>query len=89
MDYIVQFTDKLESLLPMSGPLAIPARFVVGAGLGWLVLSAIQPSFAYTPDGGKRPWVAMPDLYEGRGAPTWLPWFVGPLLGGFVLTTFV
>lgn len=89
MDYIVRAVDKLESFLPMEGPLAIPARFVIGAGLGWLVISAIQPDFAYTSDGAKRPWVAMPDLYVGRGPPTWLPWFVGPLMGGFALTTFV
>lgn len=89
MDYIVQGIDKLESLLPMDGALAVPARFVIGAGIGWLIMSAARPGFSYTSDGSKRPWIVMPDLYESRGAPTWLPWFVGPALGGLVLTTFV
>lgn len=73
----------------MSGPLAIPARFAVGAGLGWLVMAALRPSFAYNPDGTKRPFALLPDLYEGKGAPTPLPWLAGPALGGFVLSTFV
>ncbi len=89
MDYLVAVTDKLESLLPMEGPLAVPARFVIGAGIGWLLIEAVRPSFAYNANGTKRPFAPMPELYQATGVPTFLPWLIGPALGGFALSTFV
>lgn len=88
-DFIDGIFERIESVLPMEGPMAIPARFAIGAAAGWLFMEAIRPRFAYTSDGVKRPWIAVPDLYQSRGAPTWLPWFVGPLAGGFILSTFI
>lgn len=89
MDYILGAVDKVESFLPMEGPLAIPARFAIGAGIGWLVMEAIRPSFAYNGDGTKRPFAPIPELYSARGPHTFLPWLIGPAAGGFLLSTFI
>lgn len=90
MDAVDSFWEKIESYLPMEGPMAIPARFAIGAGLGWLVIAAVRPAFAYdTTNGQPRPWAPLPTLYRGSGDPTFTPWFVGPLIGGVLLSVFI
>ena len=89
MDYVDALYDKIEDILPMEGPMSIPARAVIGAGLGYLVIAAIRPDFAYDQSGNVRPWAVCPDLYQGAGSPTHLPFFVGPLLGSILLAGFV
>lgn len=88
-DYIVGAYDKIESILPMEGPLAIPARAGIGAGVGWILGSAAAPSWSYNKDGSKRPFAVFPGLYQGQGAPTYLPWLFWPALGAFVFSTFI
>lgn len=89
MDVIDRVVGGLESVLPMEGPLAIPARAAIGAALGWLVMQAIRPDFAYTPDGTARKWAVMPDLYSGVDPETHLPFFVGPVAGAILLAGFI
>jgi len=89
MEIIDSIYDKVENILPMEGPMAIPARAAIGAGLGFLVISAIRPDFAYDQSGNARPWAVLPELYQGAGQPTFLPFFVGPLLGAILLAGFV
>lgn len=89
MELINKAYDGIESVLPMEGPFAIPARAVIGAGLGYLVIAAVRPSFAYTPEGTARTWAVMPELYKGGGEPTFLPFFVGPLVGAVLLAGFI
>ena len=81
--------DKVESVLPMQGPLAPLYRAAIGAGLGYLVIAAIRPSFSYNNDGSPRPWAVVPELYDGKGAPTHLPFLVGPLAGVLLFAGFV
>lgn len=89
MDLIDSFYDKVESVLPMQGPLAPLLRAAIGAGLGYLVIAAVRPSFAYNSNGTPRPWAVLPELYEGTGQPTHLPFIVGPLAGVLLFAGFV
>jgi hypothetical protein len=90
MNVIDKIYDTLEGFLPMEGSMAPLYRAAIGAGVGWVVMEAVRPQFAYNSvDGSKRPWVVLPELYEGRGAPTYLPFFVGPLAGMIALAGFV
>lgn len=89
MEVLSRITAAAENVLPMEGPLAIPLRAAIGAGIGWLVIKAIRPEFAYTGDGRARRWAVMPDLYEGSEPVTHLPFFVGPLAGAIVTAGFI
>jgi len=90
MEVIDGLYEKAENVLPMEGPLAIPARAAIGAALGWLVIAAWRPSFAYDDANGKpRPWATFPQLYEGSGQATCAPWFIGPLTGAVLLSVFL
>lgn len=89
MEFLDNLYDKVEGVLPMEGALAPVFRAAIGAGLGWLLIEAIRPSFAYNPDGSKRPWNVLPEMYESRGTPTAAPWVVGPLAGAVLLAGFV
>ena len=81
--------SKLESVLPMEGPMAVPARAAIGAGVGYVLMEAIRPGFAYTEDGKKRPDTYFPQLYSSGGKPTALPWYSGPILGAVAFSTFI
>lgn len=81
--------DKVESVLPMEGAMAPLYRAAIGAGLGYLVIAAIRPSFSYNTDGSPRPWAVLPELYEGKGQPTHLPFLVGPFAGVLLFAGFV
>lgn len=89
MDFVNNLYEKVENVLPMEGPLAVPMRAAIGAALGYLLIAAIRPQFAYNPDGSTRPWAVIPELYNGRGAPTHMPFLVGPLAGATLLAGFV
>lgn len=90
MEVLGSIYDGAESVLPMEGPFAIPARAVIGAGLGYLVIAAIRPSFAYDQATGQaRPWAVAPSMWKGAGQPTFTPFFVGPLIGSVLLAGFV
>jgi hypothetical protein len=89
MDYWMSGVHKLESVLPMEGPMAVPIRAAIGSGLGYLVMEAVRPGFAYTPDGQRRPDAVFPGLYQGSGPPTYAPFWTGPLVGALVLTTMI
>jgi len=87
--FLVNIWETAESILPMEGPLAGPFRFLIGAAAGGLIIFAWRPQVAFTENGSRRPWIMMPDLFVGYGEPTPFPWFFGPLLGGFILSTFI
>ena len=89
MDLWAGAVSKLESALPMEGPMAVPARAAIGAGVGYLVMSAIRPEFAYTAQGQARQDAVFPDLFPGAQPPTYLPWWTGPLAGAIVFTTMI
>jgi hypothetical protein len=90
MDFLLAPIDFAESILPMEGPLAVPARAAIGAALGWLVIAAIRPEFAYDPVSQEpRPWSSMPELWDGKGAPTSTPWILGPVVGAILLAGFI
>lgn len=89
MDLWYAATDKLEKVLPMEGPMAVPARAAIGAGAGYLVMSAIRPEFAYTPEGQAREDAVFPDLFPGAQPATYTPWWTGPLLGAIAFTTII
>ena len=80
---------KLESMLPMEGPMAVPGRAAIGAAAGYLLMEAIRPEFAYTPEGKPRPDAVFPDLFPGEGKPTFTPRWIGPVAGAVILTTFI
>lgn len=82
-------TEKLESVLPMEGAMAVPARAAIGAGVGYIVMEALRPSFAYTEDGQRRPDAYFPDAYSGSGAPTGTPWWTGPMIGAVAFATLI
>ena len=85
-----KFYDAAESVLPMEGTMAPLWRAAIGGVLGYLVIAAIRPSFAYNDvDGSPRPWAVMPEMFPGRGAPTHLPFIVGPLLGVLLFAGFI
>lgn len=80
---------KLEEILPMEGPMAIPARAAIGAGVGYLIMQAVRPGFAYTPEGQPRQDVNFPDVFPGAQPPTATPWWTGPALGALVFTSLI
>lgn len=81
--------EKLESVLPMEGALAVPARAAIGAGVGYLVISAVRPGFAYTPEGQPRQDAVFPQIFPGEQPATYTPWWTGPLMGAVAFTTFI
>lgn len=81
--------EKLENVLPMDGPLAVPARAAIGAGVGYVVMSAIRPGFAYTEDGKPREDAVFPELFPGEQPSTFTPWWTGPLVGAVAFTTLI
>jgi hypothetical protein len=90
MDLLDGIMDKVEGVLPMEGPLAVPLRAAIGGGLGWLLIAALRPNFAYDAQTNQpRPWAVLPELYQGQGTPTHLPFLVGPLAGAVLLAGFV
>lgn len=89
MDFLDNVYEKVEGVLPMEGAFAVPIRAAIGAGLGYLLIAAIRPSFAYNIDGSPRPWAVLPELYSAQGVPTHLPFLVGPLAGATLLAGFV
>ena len=89
MEFLDKLYDKVETVLPMEGPLAVPMRAAIGAGLGYLLIAAIRPQFAYNPDGTPRPWAVLPELYTARGTPTHMPFLIGPLAGATLLAGFI
>jgi hypothetical protein len=89
MEYWFKIVDSVENVLPLEGPLAVPTRAAIGAGIGYLVYEAFRPSWAYNPDGSRRPDAMMPALYSANGPPTATPFWTGPLLGALALTLFI
>lgn len=89
MELWAKTVDKLEQVLPMEGPMAVPARFAIGAVGGHLIMSAIRPGFAYTPEGQSRQDAVFPELFPGAQPPTYTPWWTGALVGGLALTTLI
>lgn len=89
MELWAKGVSKLEQVLPMEGSLAVPARFAIGAGVGYLVMSAIRPEFAYTPEGQPREDAVFPGLFPGAQPATFTPWWTGPLVGGLALVTLI
>jgi len=84
MDVVDKAWDKLENVFPSSMPL----RAAMGAGIGYVVMEAVRPEFAYHNE-RKRPDAYFPDLYVGEGPPTFTPWWTGPLLGAVLTTLFI
>ena len=89
MEYWFKGVDKLENILPVEGALAVPARFAIGAGIGYLLYEAFTPSWAYNEDRSRRPDAMLPGLYAANGPPTATPFWTGPLLGGLALTLLI
>ncbi len=70
-------TDSFEqtfSALP-GGNRAV-VRGAYGFAIGYLIMEAMKPTFAYNPDGSKRPWVFF-SKDEQPGA-TFIPWWSVP-----------
>ena len=81
--------NKLEQVLPMEGPMAVPARAAIGAGVGYLVMQAVRPEFAYSPSGEARQDAVLPDLFPGVQPATYTPWWTGPVLGAIAFSTLI
>lgn len=89
MDLWAGTVSKLESVLPMEGPMAVPARAAIGAGVGYVVMSAVRPEFAYTSTGEARQDAVFPDLFPGAQPATYTPWWTGPLVGAIAFSTLI
>lgn len=86
MELWANAVNKVEQVLPMEGPLAIPARGAIGAVVGQTLMSAIRPSFAYTESGQARKDAVFPELFGGEEPATFTPWWLGAV-GGFIAFT--
>lgn len=81
-DLLVPVWDRLEAAVPEN----VFLRAAMGAALGWMLIAAVRPSFAYAPNGEARQDAIFPELFPGAAPPTTTPWWVGPVAGA---TTFV
>ena len=85
MDAVFGAWDAVENALPFQdGPMAVPTRAAIGAGVGYLLMKAIRPGFAYNEDLTERPDAYFSALGGDKGPPTWTPVWTGPLLGALV-----
>lgn len=77
-DFLVQTWDRLEAIFPEN----VFARAAIGGLLGYLVIEALRPEFAYNPNGQRRQDGIFPELFPGAAPPTATPWWIGPVAGG-------
>lgn len=85
MDLWFSIVDRAEQVIPEN----IILRTAMGAAVGWLVIAAIRPEWAYNQRGEARADAIFPELFPGSNPPTMTPWWVGPLVGAFAFATLV
>lgn len=73
-DSMTDSFEKAFSALPGGNRAVI--RGAYGFGIGYLFMEAFKPTFAYNPDGSKRPWVFF-SRDEQPGA-TYIAWWMPP-----------
>lgn len=89
MELWANAVSKVEQVLPMEGPLAVPARGAIGAAVGQTIMSAVRPSFAYNDAGQPRKDAVFPDLFGGAEPATYTPWWLGAVGGFLAFTTLI
>jgi hypothetical protein len=81
-----EIEDALDGLGLMRGDLAPVKRFVVGAGVIYVVMEAFRPSLTHGRGGNHRPWVYTQGWSEEA---SYVPWWGFPLAGGILLSVFI
>lgn len=72
-----------------SGPYAPAMRMGFGAAVGYVLVEAVKPDFAYTPDGQARPWSLTQDGVDNPEVATPVPWWSVPAATGIICGMFV
>lgn len=83
-----------DSLGMMSGTLAPVKRAALGAGVGFVLVKAVQPSSMYYEDGTPRPWAfsQVGANYDGSGTgqhSALVPWWAVPAAGAAIGGLFI
>jgi len=91
---IASVENVFDSMGAMRGNVAYVKRAAIGAGLGYVAMETIRPSFAYYDDGTARPWAfstmgSTADAATGQLHSTYVPWWSGPVVGAIVCTNFI
>jgi len=81
---ITPIENALNSIGLMQGPLSPALRAGFGFGVGYVLMEAVRPGFAY--DGNnKRPWAYSSNTPEATAVPWWMP----PAAIGVFLSVFI
>lgn len=84
----------MDSLGMMSGPLAMPKRAVFGAIVGYGIMEAVRPSFAYYDNGEPRPFALSQiasdrDTLTGMAHGTYFNNWMAAFTGAVVFSQFI